>query len=63
LFALGLAALIALLFGGHINIAPVAALQHFAAEQHFQAGVGSAHRFLTGQTRLTRKMLSNSKPS
>jgi len=38
LIALGLAALIALLFGGHINIAPFAALQHFAAGQHFQVG-------------------------
>jgi hypothetical protein len=36
-FALWLAALIAVLFGGHINFAPFAALQHFAAGQHFQA--------------------------
>jgi hypothetical protein len=42
-----LAALIARLFGGHINIAPFAAVQHFAAGQHFQAG--SAHLFLIGQ--------------
>jgi hypothetical protein len=34
---LGPDALIALFFGGHVNIAPIAALQHFAAVQHFQA--------------------------
>jgi hypothetical protein len=51
-FALGLAALIAVLFGGHVNFAPFAALQHFAAGQHFQAWAGSAHRFLIDRARL-----------
>jgi hypothetical protein len=47
-FALRLAALIGVLFGGHIDFAPFAALQHFAAGQHFQAWAGSAHLFLIG---------------
>jgi hypothetical protein len=51
-FALWLAALIAVLFGGHINFAPFAALQHFAAGQHFQAWAGSLHRLLIGPARL-----------
>jgi hypothetical protein len=50
-FALGPAALIALLFGGHVKIAPIAALQHFVAGQHFQAGLGSAHLLLIGRAR------------
>jgi hypothetical protein len=50
-FALGPAALIALFFGGHIKLAPFAALQHFAAGQHFQAGLGSAHLLLIGRAR------------
>jgi hypothetical protein len=46
LFALRLAARIPLWFDGHIDSAPFAAVQHFAAGQHFQAVAGSAHHFL-----------------
>jgi DNA-binding transcriptional ArsR family regulator len=51
LFTLGPAALIALFLGGHVKIAPIAALQHFAAGQHFQAALGSAHLLLIGRVR------------
>jgi hypothetical protein len=45
-FALWPAALIALFLGRHIHLAPIAALQHFAAGQHIQAGTGSEHLLL-----------------
>src|SRR5882724_8494256 len=61
-FALGPAALVALLFGGHIHIAPFAALQHFAAEQHFQAGAGSAHLLLIGRAATVSRLLSAQSP-
>jgi len=59
--ALGSAALIALLFGGHLKIAPFAALQHFAAGQHFQAGVGSAHLLLIGRASAVSQPVERSK--
>jgi hypothetical protein len=51
------------LFGGHIDIAPFAALQHFAAGQHFQAAAGSAHLLLIGRASTVSSILSAQKPS
>jgi hypothetical protein len=45
-------------FGGHIHITPFAALQHFAAGQHFQAVADCAHLLLIGRASTVSSILS-----